>query len=179
MVDRLRAKPGGETLQVSISDFAEVDVEGRFRLIYVVFNTFYALLGQDDQVRCFRNVAEHLTDDGAFLIEAFVPDLARFDRGQRVDALEVGIHKVHLVAARHDQANQRVDVTRVVLSEAGMKLYPVALRYVWPAELDLMAQLAGLQLQHRWSGWQKEPFGSDSGSHVSVYGSRVPVGEHR
>lgn len=170
MVARLREKPGGDAIRATMGNFADVGVETDYRLIFVVLNSFFALLSQEEQIRCFANVAEHLDGGGQFLLEAFVPDPARFDRSQRINALEVGIDAVELDASRHDAVNQRVDSSRIVLTEAGTKLYPVSLRYAWPAELDLMARLAGLGLRHRWAGWHKEAFGSDSGMHISVYG---------
>ena len=169
MVAQLRAKPGGAHLPVTIGNFADMAVEGRFTLIFVVFNTFFGLLSQDDQVRCFRGVAQHLTDDGVFVLEAFVPDLTRFARGQRVEVREVEPGRVHLEASVHDPVQQRVVSQHVVLSNQGLRLYPVQLRYAWPSELDLMAHLAGLQLRNRWAGWAQEPFTATSGSHVSVY----------
>ncbi len=172
MVARLRAKPGGADISVTIGDFADVDVEGTFSLVYVVFNTFWALLTQDDQVRCFANVARHLSDDGVFVIEAAVPDPARFDRGQRASSTDVELDHVVLEASRHDATNQRVDSHHVVLSEKGIKLYPVRVRYVWPSELDLMARLAGLRLRERWGGWAKEPYEAGL-RHVSVF-ERAP-----
>jgi len=169
MVAKLRAKPGGAEIPVTIGDFADVDVDGRFSLIYVVFNTFFALLTREDQVRCIRNVAEHLTDGGAFVLEAFVPDLTRFDGSQRVEATLVGVDEVRIEASRHDPVDQRVDATHIVLRDGDVRLYPVRLRYAWPSELDLMARLAGLRLRERSSGWKGEPFGADSPRHVSVY----------
>lgn len=170
MVARLRAKPGGEHMPVTIGNFADMAVEGRFTLIFVVFNTFFGLLSQEDQVRCFLGVAQHLTHDGIFVLEAFVPDLSRFDRGQRVEVRAVETDRVYLDASRHDPVQQRVMSQHVVLSAQGIRFYPVQLRYAWPSELDLMARLAGLQLRHRWGGWAEEPFTAASGSHVSVYG---------
>ena len=170
MVAQLRAKPGGERIPLTIGNFADMAVEGRFTLIFVVFNTFFGLLSQEDQVRCFLGVAHHLTDDGVFVLEAFVPDLARFDRGQRVEARVVETDRIHLDASVHDPVQQRVMSQHVVLSEQGIRLYPVQIRYAWPSELDLMAQLAGLQLRNRWAGWAQEPFTATSGTHVSVYG---------
>jgi hypothetical protein len=170
MIARLQAKPGGDAIQVTMGNFADVGVEARYRLIFLAFNTFFALLSQDEQIRCFTNVAKHLDGHGMFLLEAFVPDLALFDRGQRISALDVGADRVRLDVSRHDAVNQRVDASHIVLTGAGVKLYPVSLRYAWPTELDLMARMAGLRLLHRWAGWHKEAFGSDSGTHVSVYG---------
>jgi SAM-dependent methyltransferase len=169
MVARLRAKPEGADIPVTMGNFADVAVEGQFDLIYIVFNTFYALREQEEQVRCFANVANHLKPDGHFLIEAFVPDLARFDRGQRVSVVKLGSERVQLDASQHDLAKQEVRSRHILIGEEGIQLFPVHLRYVWPSEMDLMARLAGLTLAERWGGWQREPFTSASGSHVSVY----------
>jgi len=135
----------------------------------VVFNTFFGLLSQEDQVRCFLGVAQHLTDDGIFVLEAFVPDLRRFDRGQLVEARAVETDRVRLETSVHDPVQQRVVSQHVLLSEQGIRLYPVQIRYAWPSELDLMARLAGLQLRNRWAGWAQEPFTATSRNHVSVY----------
>jgi len=168
MVAKLREKPGGTDILVTMGDFADVPVEGRFQLVFVVFNTLFALLTQDDQRRCLRNVADHLTDDGVFVVEAFVPDIARFDRGQRVDARRVEVGRAILEVSRHDAGNQRVSSQLVVLEETGLRIFPVELRYAWPSELDLMAELAGLRLRERWGDWNRERFTGD-GKHVSVY----------
>lgn len=171
MVARLRAKPGGERLAVTVGDMADVPVEGRYRLVYVVFNSLFNLLTQDEQVRCFQNVAAHLADDGVFVVEAFVPAwLHRLRDGQYVDAERVGTDRVVLDVARHDPVAQLLDESHVRLSTAGIRIAPVVTRYAWPAELDLMARLAGLRLRHRWGGWRDEPFTADSRDHVSVYG---------
>jgi len=168
MVARLRAKAGGESLPVTLGDFAEVAVEGRFALIYVVFNTFFALLTQEKQVQCFQNVAQRLIPEGVFLLEVFVPDLGRFDRGQTVRAVRVGIDDVDLDVTQLDPVLQQITNQHVLLSERGVRLYPVKLRYAWPAELDLMAQIAGLRLAERWENWQRSPFSSGSRRHISV-----------
>ena len=171
MVAKLREKPGGEAIPVTLGDFADVGVEGEFRLIYVVFNTLFALLTQEAQVRCFARAAAHLATDGVFVVEGFVPDLGLYDRdGLRAKPTEIGVDRVSVDVGRLDPVAQRVDSTQVVLTEAGVKLYPVALRYAWPSELDLMARLAGLELHQRWGGWHHEPFGAESSMHVSVYG---------
>lgn len=169
MVARLRAKPGGERIRVAMGSFADMAIEGRFALIFVAFNTFFGLLSQDDQLRCFAGVAERLADDGVFVIEAFVPDLGRFDHGQRVGAAHVRTDAVYLEASLHDPVAQRVRSQQVVITEAGIRMYPVEVRYAWPSELDLMARLAGLRLRERFGGWSREPFNASSGMHVSVY----------
>jgi SAM-dependent methyltransferase len=171
MVSKLREKPGGGDIPVSMGDFADVGVEGRFRLVYLVFNTIFALLTQEDQVRCFANVARHLTDDGVFVLEAFLPDVTRFDRGQRMEALDIGVDRMVLLGSKHDPATQTIEVLQVVLQEGQTpRTYPVRLRYAYPAELDLMARLGGLRLRDRWGGWDREPFSAAGPRHISVYG---------
>jgi SAM-dependent methyltransferase len=169
MIARLREKAGGDAIPVTIADFGEVTVEGEFNLVYVVFNTFFALLTQEAQVRCFARVAERLTPTGAFVIEAFVPDPARFDLGQRVSARRVEVDRVQLDVSRHDPVNQVTIAQHILIGKEGIVLLPVQIRYAWPSELDLMARLAGLRLAARFQGWQREPFTSTSPGHVSVY----------
>ena len=170
MVAKLRAKPGGDQLSVTMGDFAEVPLSGTYRLIYVVYNTFHNLLTQDDQVRCFQNVAAHLTDDGSFLIEAGVPNfLHRVFEHQYVHAESIGVGEVWLDVGRHDPLTQRHEETHVRMTTDGVRLYPTVQRYTWPSELDLMARIAGLRLQERWDGWNREPFTS-TGNVVSVFG---------
>ena len=171
MVAQLRAKPGGDEIAVTVGDFADVPVPGTYRLIFVVWNTLFNLLTQEDQVRCFENVAGHLTDDGSFVVEAFVPAfLYRLRNDQHVDAEAILVDEVRLDVLRHDMAAQRIEESHVSLSPAGVRLDPVVQRYAWPAEIDLMARMAGLRLKHRWGGWDREPFNSTSSTHVSVYG---------
>jgi SAM-dependent methyltransferase len=170
MVQKLREKPGGDRIAVTMGDFADVDVDGQFSLIFISFNTLFGLLTQEDQLRCFGNAAAHLADGGVFVVEAFVPDLARFDRGQRVNVNFVEADRVVIDASRHDPVEQRVDSSHIVITESGTRLYPVSIRYAFPAELDLMARLAGLELSDRWGGWRRQPFDAGSPRHVSVYG---------
>jgi len=170
MVSKTRGKAGGEDIPVTMGDFADVDVQGRFELVYIVFNTLFALTSQDDQVRCFRNVAEHLTPDGVFVVEAFVPDLTRFVRHQSNNVVDVQIDRVQLDASRHDPVNQVVHSQHVFLAEEGTRFYPVTIRYAFPSEMDLMARLAGLELKERWEDWRMRSFNSDSKNHISVYG---------
>lgn len=175
MVEVLRAKPGGRDLDVAIGDFADFDLGRRFGLVYVVFNTFFGLTSQDDQVRCFECVARHLDDGGRFVLELFVPDVARFDRHQRVGVDRVALDEVELEVSRHDPVHQRISSQRVVIGGRGARLYPVFARYAYPSELDLMARVAGLSLEDRWSDWRRAPFTSDSNHHVSVYARRPGV----
>ena len=169
MVARLRDKPGGDAIPVTIGDFADVAVDGRFPLVFVVFNTFFALVSQDDQVRCFANVAHRLTDDGVFVLEAFFPDVGRFADDQLVTVRDVELDHVRLDVSRHDPVGQRIDAHQVDLRPDGIRLQPISLRYAWPGELDLMARLAGLRLRERWGGWRRQPFTAASPLHVSVY----------
>jgi SAM-dependent methyltransferase len=169
MVEQLRTKPGGDRIPVTIGDFADVPVSGTYRLIYVVFNTMFNLLTQEEQVRCFENVAAHLTDDGSFVIEAGSPaSFYRLRDDQYVDAESIEVDAVRLDVLRHDPAKQMLDESHVSISGAGVRLNPVVQRYAWPAELDLMGRIAGLSLKERWDGWDREPF---TGKHnvVSVY----------
>ena len=171
MVDQLRAKPGGADLAVEIGDFADVPVSGSYRLIFVVWNTLFNLLTQEDQVRCFENAAAHLTDDGSFVIEAFLPAfLYRLRDQQYVDAEAIGVDEVRLDVARHDPLTQRLEESHVSLSAAGVHLNPIVTRYAWPSELDLMARIAGLRLKERWAGWEREPFDATGRNVISVYG---------
>jgi len=169
MVAKLRDKPGGAAIPVTLGDFGSARADGSFRLVYVVFNTFFGLLTQEEQLTCFRNVAAHLSEDGVFLMEAFVPDPCRFNRGQNVQALSAEPGEVHLTVSTHDAVSQRSTSQHVRLTEHGIRMYPVQIRYAWPAELDLMARLAGLQLRHRWGGWRSEPFTAASQKHVTVW----------
>lgn len=173
MIDRLRAKPGAEDIRVAQGSFAgfpaELDDE-RFDLIFVVFNTFFGLLTQEEQLECFRSVAAHLAEEGRFLIEVFVPDLTRFEDGQAVRLQHLAEDSVRLDAAELDLHNQQIASQHIRISSDSVELYPVKLRYAWPSELDLMAQLAGLALQHRWASWQRDPFTKESTKHISVYG---------
>lgn len=163
---------------MTLGDFSEVDVERRFSLVYVVFNTFFALLTQEDQIRCFANVARRLEAGGTFVVEAFVPDLSRFTFGQATQTRHVATDEVFIECSRHDPVRQRVDSQNVVMREDGARLYPVSLRYAWPSELDLMARLAGLTLRERYGGWNRQPFIQASETHISVYekiGPKTPI----
>ncbi len=172
MVAKLREKPGGADLPVTMGDFADVPVEGTYRLVYLVFNTLFNLLTQDDQARCFANVAAHLDDDGVFVVEAFTPGyLLRLRDAQYVDAEDIRVDSVTFDVGRHDPVKQWLEETHVRLSPAdGVRLFPIVCRYVWPSEMDLMARMAGLRLVERHAGWLGEPFTADSRRHVSVYG---------
>ena len=174
MVAKLREKPGGNAIPVTIGDFAHVAVDGTFDLVFLVFNTLFNLTSQDDQVRCFRNVARHLTARGQFVVEAFVPDIASFTDGRAARVDQVTTDSTVLEASVHDPVAQLVQYQYIVITQDGTRLYPVPQRYIWPSELDLMARLAGLELRERWGGWERSPFTASSSSHVSVYAHANP-----
>jgi Methyltransferase domain len=169
MVAKLRAKPDGEHIPVTIGDFADVDVDGRFSLIFIAYNTFFVLLDPTVQQQCFERVAAHLDRGGRFVVEGFVPDPGRFERGQNVEVTRIALDYAVLSVSRHDAATQRVDSLLVRVSDDGVRTWPVRLRYSYPSELDLMAERAGLRLEHRWGGYGRQPFTGDSVKHVSVY----------
>lgn len=169
MLAKLTAKPGGAKIPISIGDFSKVEVEGQFDLIYIVFNTFFALLTQEEQITCFRNVAAHLKPEGVFLLTAFVPDMKRIIAGQEVRITSLERNQTHLDASLFDPVSQQVTSNHIVLSENGVRMYPVRLRYAWPSELDLMARLAGLILKERWSSWEGAAFDASSTRHISLY----------
>ena len=169
MTERLRAKPGAGSVPVTIGDMAQVPASGPFRLVYLVFNSLFGLLSQEQQAQCFAGVARVLDPGGMFVIECFVPDLARFDRDQRVQARSVSEDSAIIEVSCHDRVRQRIDTQMITFDGQGMHLRPVAIRYSWPAELDLMAGQADLRLAGRYAGWDRRPFTSASDSHVSVY----------
>lgn len=171
MVARLRAKPGGDQITVTMGNFADMAVTGTYRLIYIVFNTLFNLLTQDEQVRCFENAAAHLTDDGVFVVEGGVPaEFYRLRNNQYVDLETLAVDNVRFDVARFDPVNQLLEETHITLSPTGIQLNPIVTRYAWPAELDLMARIAGLHLKERWGGWNREPFAAASSNCISVYG---------
>jgi SAM-dependent methyltransferase len=169
MIAKLRAKPGGADLPITLGDFTHVTRDERYALVYIVFSTLFGPLTQDAQIACIRNAAAHLAPGGLFVVEGFVPDPTRFDRNQRLETKRIADDRVELIASRHDPATQRVSSQLVVLASTGVQLHAVEIRYAWPSEVDLMARLAGLRLRDRWGGWKREPFTSSSGHHVSIY----------
>jgi len=167
MVARLRAKPGGEAIGVTIGDFATTTVEGTFSLAYLVFNTISNLTTQAAQAACFRNVAAHLEPGGCFVIEVGVPELQRLPPGETIRAFHVSETRWGL--DEYDVAAQGLTSHHFELVDGRLERLSVPFRYTWPSELDLMAQLAGMRLRERWSGWKREPFTSESRKHVSVW----------
>ena len=168
MVAGLRAKPGGDALGVTIGDFSATRVDGTFSLVYLVFNTIDNLTTQEAQVACFRNAAAHLGPGGCFVIEVEVPGLRLLPPGQTVVPFHVS--DTHWGFDRYDCATQAMSSNYFALTEGGGAEYSsMPFRYVWPSELDLMAQIAGLRLRERWEGWDREPFTHESRQHVSVW----------
>jgi hypothetical protein len=171
MVAKLRAKPGGDAIDVTIGDFADVGVDGTYRLIYIVFNSFFNLLTQDEQIRCFQNIAAHLTDVGSFVVEGgcTLSFLDRLREGQYVEAEGIAVDAVRFDLLRLDSSTQMLHENHVRVSRDGVSFNPVMQRLAWPSELDLMARIAGLRLCERWGGWSRQPFTANSDNVVSVY----------
>jgi SAM-dependent methyltransferase len=167
MVARLRAKPGGEQIGVTIGDFATTTVEGPFSAVYLVFNAIMNLTTAEEQIACFGNAAAHLEPGGCFVIEVGVPQLQRLPPGETVRAFSVG--PTRLGFDQYDIASQRLISHHYRVIDGALKVRAVPFRYVWPSELDLMARIAGMTLRERWSGWKREPFTSESTKHVSVW----------
>ena len=167
MVARLRAKPGGEEIPVVLGDFATARAEGTFSLAYLVFNTIQNLTTQAEQVACFENVAAHLESGGHFVIEVGVPSLRRLPPGETLRAF--AHTPTHVGFDEFDVARQGLISHHYELVDGAWQPHSVPFRYVWPSELDLMARIAGMTLVERWSGWRREPFTSESTSHVSVW----------
>lgn len=167
MVARLREKPGGADLPVAIGDFATTRVEGTFALAYLVFNTIMNLTSADQQVACFENAARHLEDDGCFVVEVGIPQLQRLPAGETVRPFT--ITPEHLGFDEYDVATQGLVSHHYRLRDGRLDVASVPFRYVWPAELDLMARIAGMRLAERFAGWRREPFTSESERHVSVW----------
>ena len=167
MLTQLQAQEGASNVGVTLGDFATTTLDRTFSLVYLLRNTITNLTSQDEQIECFRNAARHLQPGGAFVIENYVPELRRIPPGQTTHVFTAT--PTHVGVDEYDFLNQ-IEVSRhwwVV--EGELKTFSSLHRYVWPAELDLMARLAGMVLRERWTGWQREPFTSDSRSHVSVW----------
>jgi SAM-dependent methyltransferase len=167
MVARLQTKPGGEAIPVTIGDFATARVDGTYALVYLVFNTIMNLTTQAAQVACFRNAAAHLAPGGRFVIEVGVPGLRRLPPGDSARVFHVSEDRWGI--DEYDVANQGLTSHNVEVVDGRLERFSVPFRYVWPAELDLMAELAGMRPSERWAGWKREPFTSESEQHVSVW----------
>ena len=167
MLARLREKPGSERVEAGVGDMAATRVEGQFALVYLVFNTIFNLVTQDGQVACFANAAAHLGSGGRFVIEARVPELQRLPAGQTI--LPWRAEPEGISAYAYDVVTQRLSGQHYHFIDGRVEASPTEMRYAWPAELDLMARLAGMRLEDRWGGWKREPFTALSPAHVSVY----------
>lgn len=167
MAARLHAKPGSEDIDITIGDFATTTVEGSFALAYLVYNTIGNLTTQAEQVACFRNVAAHLQPGGCFLIELGVPGLRTLPPGERFQVFYGGENDWGI--DEYDVANQGLISHHLQNVDGTFDRFSIPFRYAWPAELDLMAQIAGMTLRDRWSDWNREPFTSESTKHVSVW----------
>jgi SAM-dependent methyltransferase len=167
MVARLRGKPDGEDIEVTIGDFATTRIGETFSLVYLIFNTINNLTSQDAQVACFQNVAAHLDPGGCFVIEVGIPQLRRLPPGETVHPFAVS--PTRLGFDEYDVVNQGLVSHHFWLEGDSFRNLSIPFRYVWPSELDLMARLAGMRLRERWSGWKREPFTAESTSHISVW----------
>jgi predicted TPR repeat methyltransferase len=172
MVARLREKPGAERIGVTIGDFATTTMEGAFSVAYLVFNTIENLTTQEAQVACFRNVAAHLEPGGCFVVEVGVPALQRLPPGERFRVFEAS--ETRWGIDEYDVVEQGLVSHHFEVVDGRIERLSIPFRYVWPAELDLMAELAGMRLRERWSGWKREPFTSESRKHVSVWQTPPP-----
>jgi SAM-dependent methyltransferase len=167
MVAELQVKPGSDAVGVTIGDFATTKVGRTFRVAYLVFNTIMNLTTQDEQVACFANVADHLEPGGCFVIEVGVPSLQRLPPGEKFQPFDVS--PTHLGIDEYELATQILYSHHYWIADGRVEMFSAPYRFVWPAELDLMARLAGMRLRERWSGWNREPFTSESTAHISVW----------
>jgi SAM-dependent methyltransferase len=170
MLEQLRREPGGEAVDVTLGDFASAQVEGgdeAFSLAYLVRNTIMNLTTQDEQVACFVNVARHLCEGGRFVIEVIVPELRRLPPVETVRMFV--LDPVHLAFDEYDVASQRSVSHHYWDHGDRIETFSAPFRYVWPAELDLMARIAGMSRRERWGDWDRSPFTSESRSHISVW----------
>jgi hypothetical protein len=167
MVARLRVKPGADAIGVTIGDIATTTLDGSFSLVYLVFNTIMNLTTQEAQVACFRNAGAHLEPGGCFVVEVMVPELRRLPPGETFHVFGGGADAWGI--DEYDVADQGLVSHHLEVVDGALERFSVPFRYVWPSELDLMAQLAGMTLRDRWSGWAREPFTNESRQHVSVW----------
>ena len=168
MVAKLQAKRGADEIGVTIGDFATTKVDGPFSIAYLVANTIMNLTTQEEQVACFRNVAAHLRPGGCFVVEVVVPGLRRLPPGETFQPFDVS--PTHLGFDEIDVASQHLVSHHYWIDDGTVEVFSPPFRYVWPSELDLMAQLAGMTLRERWGDWTRAPFTSESEKHVSVWG---------
>lgn len=170
MLARLRSRSDGAKVNVALGSFTQLSVEGEFSLIYAVFNTLFCVISQDEQLTAIEQAAAHLTPDGTFIVETDLPDLARSDSsGRTLNTGGVERNRVFIEAAMHDAAAQRIRTQTIILSEQGIQMFPLMMRYFWPSELDLMAKLAGLRLETRYGNWDRSLYSRDSSRQISIF----------
>jgi len=171
MIARLQSKPGGDKISVTVGNFADVATPHTYGLVYIIFNTLFNLLTQDEQVRCFVNVAAHLNENGVFVVEGGVPtEFCQLRKNQYVDLEYIETDQVRLDTARYHPITQVLEESHITITNQGTQLVPIVTRYAWPSELDLMARVAGLRLKERWATWTREPMTAASNNCISVYG---------
>lgn len=169
MVTQLRAKPGGDGIPVTIGDFSEVPVEGTFSLIFLASGTFFELPSPEAQLRCFQNVAKTLAPGGLFVFDSLMPDASRSSNNQEMRIVPTQGDQLVLQFRQYYPHEQHYTSDYVIIRDNGIRHMQVKFRYAWPAELDLMARLAGLRLRDRWGSWRQCPFTAASTHHVAVY----------
>ena len=167
MLTKLREKPGGETIKTEVADMADFQLEDSFGFVFLIFNTFYNLTSQEAQVSCIQRAADHLEPGGQLLLEMFVPQPSLWDSEIRLRDMDM--NALVIEGANHDPVEQTVEFQRAVLKEGSVTMRPLAMRYACPPEIDLMAQMAGLSLESRWSDWNRSPFSGESKMHISLY----------
>jgi len=167
MVAELEKKDGADAISVTIGDFSTTRVEGEFALVYLVYNTITNLVEQDAQVETFANAAAHLKPGGCFVIECFIPQLQRLALGDT--ALPFHVSPTRLGFDEYDVVNQGLVSHHYWLVGDRLETFVQPFRYLWPAEMDLMAKMAGLRLRERWADWQRNPFTATNDSAISVW----------
>jgi SAM-dependent methyltransferase len=176
MVARMREKSGGESISVRLGDMAAFEYEERFDVVLLAYNTLFSLVSQERQVNCLEVAASHLAPGGVLVLECYAPYPLTKLPSRNVLTHSLKTDEVVLMPTLHNEVEQTIEVNAVVLRRDGIRFYPNRVRYAWPPELDLMAQLAGLVLQKRWGDWSRAPYGPGSDSHVSIYGARTGTG---
>jgi SAM-dependent methyltransferase len=169
MLERLRTKPGADQIISVLGDCTCDRVEGSFTLVLIAFSTIFLFESQDTQVQCFQNAARHLQRGGVFVVEGFVHDRSQWHNNQQIVTTSVADDVVMLRCGVLDPVQQLIETQQVELSPQGIKLRPNRLRFIYPAEMDLMARLAGLRLRERWSDWSGAPFRASSTTQIAIY----------
>lgn len=170
MIERLKKKPGGDAITVIQGDMSDVEAAHHaFTMVYTTFNTFWMLLTQEDQIRCLRNAAAHLAAKGVVVIEGSMPDLGTLSQKRSVTPRSLSAASAAIDVTMRDPVAQRIDRQHIIISPSGIRLQPLAFRYVWPSEQDLMARLSGLRLRERVSDWAASPITQQSRGCISVY----------